>query len=64
MDGIYVGLGFISIQPICVFWLDHLAHLHLSLLLITFTLSFGFVFLCFLSREVPLAFAEELVWWC
>ena len=21
-------------------------------------------FLCFLSREDPLAFVEELVWWC
>ena len=33
-----------------------------------FTLLFGVhvytTFLCFLSREDPLAFVEELVWWC
>ena len=25
-----MGLVFVSIQPVCVFWLEHLIHLHLS----------------------------------
>ena len=29
-----MDLVFISIQPVCVFWLEHLIHLHLKLLLI------------------------------
>ena len=38
------------------------------MILLPFTLLFWVwvykPFLCFLSREVPLAFVEELVWWC
>ena len=26
----YMGLIFLSIQPICAFWLEHLIHLHLG----------------------------------
>ena len=26
----YMGLIFVSIQPICAFWLEHLIHLHLG----------------------------------
>ena len=29
-----MGLVFISIRPVCVFWLEHLTHLHLKKLLI------------------------------
>ena len=29
-DSIYMGLVFVSIQPVCVFWLEHLIHLHLK----------------------------------
>ena len=27
---IYMGIVFVSIQPVCVFWLEHLIHLHLK----------------------------------
>ena len=27
---IYIGLIFLSIQPVCVFWLEHLIHLHVK----------------------------------
>ena len=30
VDSIYMGLVFVSIQPVCVFWLEHLIHLHLE----------------------------------
>lgn len=36
-------------------------------LVLVYYLGFIFVdlfFLCFLSREVPLGFVEELIWWC
>ena len=29
VDSIYMGLVFVSIQPVYVFWLEHLIHLHL-----------------------------------
>ena len=29
VDSIHMGLVFASIQPVCVFWLEHLIHLHL-----------------------------------
>ena len=73
VDNIYGGLVFVSIQPVFVFWLGHSTHLLLRSLLISmiplpFTLLFGVwvytPFLCFLSREYPLAFVGELVWWC
>ena len=73
VDSIYRGLVFVSIQPVFVFWLGHSTHLHLRHLLINmiplpFTLLFWVwvykPFLYFLSREDPLAFVEELVWWC
>ena len=72
-DSIYRGLVFVSIHPVFVFWLENLTHLHLRSLLISmiplpFTLLFWVhfykPFLCFLSRKDPLAFIEELVWWC
>ena len=70
VDNTYRGLVFVSIQPIFVFWLGHSTHLHLRSLLISmiplpFTLLFCVrdytPFLCFLSREDPLAFVGELV---
>jgi len=36
-----MGLVFISIQPVCVFWLEHFIHLHLKQLLILFLLPFS-----------------------
>ena len=27
-DSVYMGLVFVSIQPVCVFWLEHLIHFH------------------------------------
>ena len=72
-DNIYRGLVFVSIQPVFVFWLGHSIHLHLRYLLISMivlplTLLFWVrvytPFLYFLSREDPLAFVGELVWWC
>ena len=56
---------FSSTQPVYVFWLAHLIHLHLRLyydpvtvfLIIWGLFSVGlFLHLCFLPREVPLAF--------
>ena len=42
---IYMGLVFVSIQPVCVFWLEHLIHLHLKQLLIyMFLLPFSKLF--------------------
>ena len=34
VGSIYMGLVFVSIQPLCVFWLENLVHLHLQWLLI------------------------------
>ena len=34
VDNLYVGHVFFTIQLLCVFWLEHLIHLHLRLLLI------------------------------
>ena len=73
VDNIDRGLVVVSIQPVFVFWLGDSTHLHLRELLINmiplpFTLLFWvrvyIPFLCFLSREDPLAFVGELVWWC
>ena len=56
---------FSSTQPVCVFWLVRLIHLHLRLyydpvtvfLIVWGLFSVGLFFhLCFLFREVPLAF--------
>ena len=59
IDSIYKGLVFVSIQPIFVL---------ISMIPLPFTLLFWVrvytPFLCFLSREDPLAFVDELVWWC
>ena len=42
VDSICVGLVFASTQPICVFWLEHLTHLHLKqLLLYIFLFAFS-----------------------
>ena len=30
VDSIYMGLVFVSIQPVCVFWLEYLIHFHLK----------------------------------
>ena len=35
VDILYMGVVFLSIQPVCVFWLKHLNHLHLKYLLIS-----------------------------
>ena len=70
VDSIYKVLVFVSVQLVFVFWLEHLTHLHLRWLLISmillpfillFWVYFYKTFLCFLSREHPLAFVEELV---
>ena len=67
------GSCFVSIRPVFVFWLGRSTHLRLRWLLISmiplpFTLLFWVrvytPFLCFLSREYPLQFVGELVWWC
>ena len=60
---------FASIQPIYVFLLLHLIHLHLMWLLIGpychFLNFLGlFLLLSFLPKEAPLAFAVNLFWWC
>ena len=40
-----MGLVFISIHPVCVFWLEHLIHVHLKHLLIyMFLLPFSYLF--------------------
>ena len=62
----------IHLTSLCLL-LGHSTHLHLrwlliSMILLSFTLLFwvrGYIhFPCFLSREDPLAFVGELVWWC
>ena len=72
VDNIYRGLVFVSVQPVFVFWSGHSNHLHVRWLLISMIpLPFTLLpwvwvykpFLCFLSREDPLAFVEELIWW-
>ena len=66
-----VGHVFLSLQLFYVFWLEHLIHLHLRLLLIgTYSLPFFYtrvppslsLFLPFL-KAVPLVSLAELVWW-
>ena len=73
VDNIYRGLFFLFIHPVFVFWLGNSTHLCLRWFLISmiplpFTLLFWVQvytpFLCFLSKEDPLAFVGELVWWC
>ena len=63
----YIGLVFVSIQLVYVFWLVHLIYLHLKVIidmnnaiaifLIVLALLFVglFLLLCFLLRVVPLA---------
>ena len=69
-----MDLVFVPIQPICVFWLEHLIHLHLKgnywfvCSFWHFLNCFGFVsvglfLLCFPPRESPLAFFVKLFWW-
>ena len=69
-SSICAGHVFSSIQLPCVFWLDHLIHLHLRLLLIaTYSLSFFrfcfpvslTVFFPFLKAD-PFASLAQLVW--
>ena len=69
----HIVLVSVSIQPVC-----HLVgtfnlfkfKVMIYMILLPFTIVLGwfsysfFFFLCFLSREVPLAFALKLVWWC
>ena len=70
VDNIYVGCVFFSIQLPYVFWLEHLFHLQLRLLLVgTYSLPFFPFVPVFLSlfllllKAVPLASLEMLVWW-
>ena len=70
-----MDLVFVSTQPICVFWLEHLIHLYLKgnywfvCSFWHFLNCFGFVslglflLLCFPPRESPLAFVVKLFWW-
>ena len=63
-------------QPINVFWLLHLIHFTLKVIInmydpsTIFLIVLGlicaglFLLLCFLSGEVPLKFVVQLVWWC
>ena len=71
IGSICVGHAFLAIQLFYVFWLKHLIHLHLRLLLIgtysspifcTSVPLFLSLFLPFL-KAVPLASLAELVWW-
>ena len=71
VGNIYVGHVFLSIQLFYVFWLEHLIHLHLRLLLIgiyslpilcTCVLPSFSLFLPSLTAA-PLACLAELVWW-
>ena len=67
---------FSSAQPIYVFWLLHLIHFTLKVIIsmydpiAIFLIVLGlicvglFLLLCFLPREVPLPFVVKLVWWC
>ena len=68
IDSIYRDLAFVSIQPVFVFWLGHWTQLLIGMVPLPFALLFWVhvhtTFLCFLSRKGPLAFVEELVWWC
>ena len=69
----YIGLVFVSIQLVYVFWLVHLIYLHLKVIidmnnaiaifLIVLALLFVglFLLLCFLLRVVPLTFVVKLV---
>ena len=48
VDRIYIGIVFVAIQPVYVFWLEHLIHLHLRglsicMFLLPFLNCFGFV---------------------
>ena len=40
VENIYMGLAFVSIQSVCVFWLEHLIHLHLKVILYIFPSAF------------------------
>ena len=76
VDSIYMGLVFESIQPVCVFLLVHLVHLHLIVdiyvPIATFLIAWGwfcrsffffFLLLYFLTIQVCLIFVVNLVWW-
>ena len=72
VDSIYRGLVFVSIQPVFAFCLGHSTHLYLKVIVykydpfaiyfIVLGLSFYTLYV-FLSRQDPLAFVGELVWW-
>ena len=72
VNSIYRGLVFVYIQSVFVFWLEHSTHLHYWWILMSMIqLPFTFLgvrvytpFLCFMSREDPSAFVEELVCSC
>ena len=53
------GLHFMQLQRVGYNWKQMLSPITLLLYICFVCLSF----LCFLSREVPLAFVGELVWW-
>ena len=69
----YMGLFYLSIQLLYVFWLEHLIHLHLrSLLIGTYSLQFYFLCTCVLLsftlflhllKTVPFTYLAVLVWW-
>ena len=73
VGSICAGHVFLSIQLPCVFWLEHLLHLHLRLLLTgTFSLSFypfctfvpvSLTLFLHLIIAVPLAYLAMLLWW-
>ena len=63
------GLQSIGLQRVGHDWRD-LAHMHIhiwsyhfQIVLASFCVGL-FLLLCFLPREVPLAFVVNLVWWC
>ena len=69
----YRGLVFVSIQTVLCFLVGAFSLFPFMVIIdkydpLLFTLLFWVgvykPFLCFLSREDPLAFVEELAWWC
>ena len=74
VSSIYKGLVFVYIEPVYVFWLVAFnpfifnviidRYVSVTFFLILLCLILWVFFLCFLPREVPLALAVKLVWWC
>jgi len=72
LDSIFRGLVFVSIQPVCLlvgafnpFTFKVITNKYdpIAIYFVVWVQVYK-PFLCFLSREDPLAFVEELVWWC